>query len=316
MDLDFTKQYLTSAQFDRLAAAVAKLEAGIAAGAVRNVDLTEAKFTINRRIEEIVETRKEYGSRHVGGVSALNPAIKEAKNNFGRHALLTSLLPFRDLLEAAKPLVVKRGQGPKVPTKRELERSAHTMTCQCCERQIYANTGTIAHHGYERPGHGWQTSSCFGAKRLPFEVDRAALGEMIVFLRHRLKDQRAHRKAIADEMQPIVFGYAVQFIGPVRYYNFAAPSWSREKWPTVQLWFDVTRESFDEFKAGVGSGSTYGDDYEDYKAKHVAHLDRQIADLVKHIAYEQGRFDGWKQTHERCGDEWINLAPAIANGAK
>ena len=27
-------------------------------------------------------------------------------------------------------------------------------------------------HGYERPGHGWQTGSCMGAKNLPFEVDR------------------------------------------------------------------------------------------------------------------------------------------------
>lgn len=41
---------------------------------------------------------------------------------------------------------------------------ALAKTCQCCFRQIFAETGTIAHHGYERPGHGWQTASCVGAK--------------------------------------------------------------------------------------------------------------------------------------------------------
>jgi hypothetical protein len=43
-------------------------------------------------------------------------------------------------------------------------------TCQICLRSIGTKTGHIAHHGYKRPGHGWQTSSCFGAKWRPLEV--------------------------------------------------------------------------------------------------------------------------------------------------
>lgn len=42
-------------------------------------------------------------------------------------------------------------------------------TCQICARPIKANTGLIAHHGYKRPGQGWQTSSCRGARHLPYE---------------------------------------------------------------------------------------------------------------------------------------------------
>ena len=42
-------------------------------------------------------------------------------------------------------------------------------TCQICGRVIKANTGVIAHHGYERPGGGWQTSSCMGARYKPYE---------------------------------------------------------------------------------------------------------------------------------------------------
>lgn len=45
-----------------------------------------------------------------------------------------------------------------------------TTTCQICGRPILANTGLIAHHGYQRPGDGYQTKSCMGAKYLPYEV--------------------------------------------------------------------------------------------------------------------------------------------------
>jgi hypothetical protein len=42
--------------------------------------------------------------------------------------------------------------------------------CQICARSICAATGQIAHHGYKRPGRGWQTASCFGARYQPYEV--------------------------------------------------------------------------------------------------------------------------------------------------
>lgn len=55
----------------------------------------------------------------------------------------------------------------EVETEVELE-PEHT-TCQICARPIKAKTGKIAHHGYQRPGNGWQTSSCRGARHLPYE---------------------------------------------------------------------------------------------------------------------------------------------------
>lgn len=50
-------------------------------------------------------------------------------------------------------------------------------TCQICARPIHANTGLIAHHGYTRPhrGSGWQTSSCSGARHVPYEQGHDAL---------------------------------------------------------------------------------------------------------------------------------------------
>ena len=58
-----------------------------------------------------------------------------------------------------------------------------TTHCQVCGRAIKANTGTIAHHGYKRPGSGWQTASCYGAKHVPYEVGHDALDRWIVDLK-------------------------------------------------------------------------------------------------------------------------------------
>ncbi len=43
-------------------------------------------------------------------------------------------------------------------------------TCQICERVIKDKAGVIAHHGYQRPGDGWQTASCFGARYKAYEL--------------------------------------------------------------------------------------------------------------------------------------------------
>lgn len=67
-------------------------------------------------------------------------------------------------------------------------------TCQICARAIktvkarglhpvgYPGQEVIAHHGYKRPGHGWQTSSCHGARHLPYEISRDAIPPVIDWL--------------------------------------------------------------------------------------------------------------------------------------
>lgn len=68
---------------------------------------------------------------------------------------------------------------------------SNLWTCQCCGRAIQARRGVIAHHGYKRPGQGWQTSSCFGARELPFELEHARLDLAIASVESRLAGTRA-----------------------------------------------------------------------------------------------------------------------------
>jgi hypothetical protein len=65
-----------------------------------------------------------------------------------------------------------------------------TTTCQVCGRTIRAATGTIAHHGYRRPGQGWQTASCMGARHVPYEVGHDALDAWIARLQEWIPERK------------------------------------------------------------------------------------------------------------------------------
>ena len=321
-----------SGQFER---SVAELQAAVAAGMVPNKMFVDMKDIINRAIGEAAEAflksgphiKGRNGEPHpqsdwwldaydadafVGGAHNLPAALKRAKKHSDLSAyveFISAMLPLREMLESAKPLIKKRGELPPVRSAAQIADDSKRMHCQACGRAILANMGSIAHHGYERPGWGYQSASCFGAKRLPFEADRAALGEMIVFMRDRLARNEKHRAAIKAEKKPIVFEYEEQLIGPQRHQQFGR--WV--KWPMVKLSFDVSRKSFKEFAKGPGRSVCYGQDYEDYKARHVEWLSSSINNLRAHIKEEQARYDGWKASHKWEGGEWVALKKEKVN---
>ena len=196
----------------------------------------------------------------------------------------------------------------------KVKKQATAKTCQCCARQIFAEVGTIAHHGYERPGHGYQTASCMGAKFLPFEASRDRLGEMIVML----KDMKARYVEVRAEAAAEKF--------PIRktYVNYNAPrvmehgTWGDKKHPTVELEF--TRENFAtlvEQNTGDHGSHKLWTAYEatsvkkggfnKLKTDDLATRDRQIKGVTEHIAECEKRYAGWKQTHRWTNDGWVTI---------
>jgi hypothetical protein len=329
--VDFAKinPHLSERRSGSFEQSVGALQAAIAAGMVPNKMFVDVKEIINRAIGEAAESFLKSGPHiegrngephhqsdwwlnaydadaFVSGAHNLPAALKRAKKHGGLSAyagFISELLPLREMLESAKPLIKKRGELPKVRSAAQIADDSKRMHCQCCGRAILANLGSIAHHGYERPEAYYQTASCMGAKRLPFEVDRKALGEMIGYMRGRLARDEKYRAAIKSEKRPIVFSYESQLIGPSQFQQFGR--WN--KWPVVKRKFNVSRESFAEFKEGPGSSVCYGQDYEAYKARYVEGLSDAIKSLKGHIAEEQARFDGWKQSHKWEGGEWVAL---------
>jgi hypothetical protein len=90
---------------------------------------------------------------------------------------------------------------------RKQARENASMACQCCGRRILAKRGLIAHHGYTRPGQGWQTASCMGAGYVPFAFGRDRLGDMIGFIEKHLKTLKGVLVATQNETVAIPFTF-------------------------------------------------------------------------------------------------------------
>jgi|SRR5579859_2934664 len=77
-------------------------------------------------------------------------------------------------------------------------------TCQVCGRLIKAGSGLIAHHGYKRPGDGWQTASCQGAKYLPYEESCNRLREVTAnWTQYLARLQASYEKFMSEPPQEI-----------------------------------------------------------------------------------------------------------------
>lgn len=190
--------------------------------------------------------------------------------------------------------------------ERKAARDRATMTCQCCARKYLANTGTIAHHAYERPGQGWQTASCMGAKYPPFEASRDRLGELVDWYR----DQHTHhvmwREAVATETNGFSLSYT----------DYSAPRDRRFGHPSVS--FIVTRTTFAALVAEHGpkvrhrgvAGSSFWVSFDDEKAAELESRDKTIADILSEWKHQTWRYATWERTHvfKTRGDrdnEWI-----------
>ncbi|MET4240332.1 hypothetical protein [Bradyrhizobium sp. RT10b] len=301
MDFTAVKARLTERRSAMLDAAITKLESGIAAGAVRNADYNDAKDTINRAVDEAfdkyqAETKDYSGRVMVMGAYNLPAAIKEAAKQeasgaapLARRPFLEAMLPLHTLLQSAKPLVVKRQTGASAPkTPRQIEREAATMTCQCCGKRYLANTGTIAHHGYQRPGGGWQTASCSGAKFAPFEVSRDRLGVLITGLKNWKASAIESRAKVEAEQEPVRITFTD--------YTAKADAWGRRPAKSA----DVTRETFAAIRAENEASLrrySWAHDFDSIKERDLQARAADIKNVTEEIEAQQARFDGWKQTH-------------------
>lgn len=170
-------------------------------------------------------------------------------------------------------------------------KESEALTCQCCGRRIHAATGTIAHHGYQRPGDGWQTASCMGARCLPFETDRTVLGVMIKGLENRLQSLIKVKRQVAREAIPIK-----------RLYKEPLPS-------KKDIEFTFTRETFDTVRKEVSAkthSSVYQYSWEDFKKAELASRQNKIDGLADYIAQQQRRYDGWTQTKVWETGTWVD----------
>lgn len=111
--------------------------------------------------------------------------------------------------------MVKRSQAEEMIAEgsaiwsSELKKQARgNCHCQVCGRQIEANTGKIALHGYTRK-RGWQTASCGGAKYLPYEKSWLALPGVIASIESFIEAQQEYLAQLKGPQPPRGFEYLV-----------------------------------------------------------------------------------------------------------
>jgi hypothetical protein len=173
----------------------------------------------------------------------------------------------------------------------KIRREAASMTCQCCWRKFLANTGKMAHHGYQRPGDGWQTASCYGARHLPFEADRDTLGDMILALKRQYLRLQAYRRDTVAEKHPL----------EVTYSDLSVPRDRRGQDPVVVITVCFTRKTFKGTMAIHKEGLTrHGRNigtYDDVKATDLKTQADRITRIKHDIVECQKRHNAWKRTH-------------------
>lgn len=164
--------------------------------------------------------------------------------------------------------------------KKEL-RAKRCATCQICGRAILANTGFIAHHGYERPGEGYQTASCAGARELPFEVSSDALPPAIESVKAYIANQEkgkaewlANPPAGIEDSRKKSYGW-----------NEYRVEWS------VLRPADFVHTTADDRYTYHESGS-----YVSLYRSGLAGYDRRIKNSQDTLAYFEDRLANWKPT--------------------
>lgn len=211
-------------------------------------------------------------------------------------AFLSEVAPLAAQTVTLKEKIGKRKPAPTKTSIARDERAALAMTCQCCGRDILAETGVIAHHGYERPGGGYQTLSCFGARHLPFEVCRDTLGELIVLLKVKLETEQRHLADVTAERKPLLWKY--------NDHSECKNTWSKPK----LKYASVTRETMPQVVEETAEvRKALAPSFDELKTRVIANADTEIRMLTRDIEVQEGRYAGWKQTHQWANEKWETL---------
>lgn len=167
-------------------------------------------------------------------------------------------------------------------------------TCQCCDRAILANTGVIAHHGYQRP-QGWQqqVGTCMGARFAPFEASRDRLGYFIGLIERDLETHVRHAAEIEAEVGPLPFHY-------IRYFK------RRERDDVLPRYVETDRADFDDvreaYKVEMLQVGIYR--FDDLKKRRSGEIANRIKVTTGQLVEQRARFAAWRPIERWNGERW------------
>lgn len=222
---------------DRFDTTIEDIAAAIEAGSIRNVALQDAKFDLSRALERAWESTIQAPHFH-GKADAIDPEVSALYWSISLMSLhdviatskkldrtkatgeaveamrrfIREVLPLAQAVHALKDRVVK-GRAPNSGPSKPENPNKRVRTCGVCFRPIAVLRGTMAHHGYERPGTGWQTASCAGIRFKPLEVSPEGLDWLIEMVASSLATaERAFAERDNLQQLPVRRGLKVEVI--------------------------------------------------------------------------------------------------------
>jgi len=200
---------------------IANLSEGVETGAVRNTIFVDCKHTLGSLIyhvwkldmrDKVRANAAEWSQATkdaldyvpfsgINDIRALGNKLQKLKQAGSHKDALQSFVdemrPLVDAVEYLKTRLVK-GRVPSNNPPAPLNPDKDVKTCPCCFRAIAVRGGKMVHHGYERPGNGQQTGSCWGIRYAPLEVSTEGLEWLIGFHDQKLKEDKLQLKNLPN----------------------------------------------------------------------------------------------------------------------
>lgn len=193
---------------ERTVEGLATLSEGLEADTIRKVHLDGAKSNLNRAVDKAwdhhvctphvfggkinelpQDVRKFYYDIRISGLYSLRTAARKLAACEIDHPIVTAMKEVVDeanaLGEASRYLATVQVKGRAPAQPKPVNPNQERGTCSCCQRDIAVKGQGMAHHGYQRPGDGYQTLSCEGTNFPNLEKSLEGLHFMI-----RVVDQR------------------------------------------------------------------------------------------------------------------------------
>lgn len=118
--------------------------------------------------------------------------------------IIDELKPICEKVKEAKNWVVK-GRVVKEKSTSEIIKEQDKRTCPCCFGRFSLHNGKMVHHGFQRPGGGYQTESCFGFGYEPFERSNLGTVKIIEHLEYILKSKEENIPLMKKDKSITIF---------------------------------------------------------------------------------------------------------------
>ena len=197
--------------------AIGILQKSLQEGMIRNTDYLSIKDDLNRAVDEgfkkgLPSLKTELCSKEIADlywksimslhdiVSAHKQVskIEDRENEYVKayQAAADELIQLALDVKFMKDKIVK-GRDPSKKKEIVVNPNKIIRTCSCCFREIaLSKSGHMVHHGFQRPGDGYQTDSCFGISYKPLERSNEGLVAIIDVIEKQLEHKNSAYKKL------------------------------------------------------------------------------------------------------------------------